>query len=259
MIILGLLLPLLAGLPQSQAEQSPQGPAVFQELKKEIEALKEGQADIQKQIQEIKKLAQARPTPRPSAIGKVVSVAAAPFKGDKNARVTILEFSEYQCPFCAVYSTTTMPLIEKEYVKTGKVKYAFRDFPLVRIHPLAFKAAEATHCAADQEKYWEMHNWLFANNTALKPEDLSRHAKSIGLNVPAFDACLASEKHAATIRKDMQDGESVGLTATPFFLIGLTEADGAGLKVATTLSGSQPFEKFKEAIDKLLEQGQPSK
>jgi len=126
-----------------------------------------------------------------------------------------------------------------------------RDLPLESIHPLAFKAAEATHCAGDKGKYWEMHDRLFANQKELARKDLSKHAEALGLDVVAFDQCLDSGKHAARIRKDMAEAQRLQTTGTPTFFLGLTEPNGAQIK-GTKMAGAQPYEAFKAAIERLL-------
>src|SRR4030095_13649300 len=169
-------------------------------IKKDIQSLKEGQQAIQKDLQEIKRLLAARPAagaPAPEqALNAVISVDGEPTKGDKNAKLTLVEFSEYQCPFCGRHVRDTFPNIDKEYIQTGKVKYVFRDLPLESIHKNAFKAAEAGQCAGEQKKYSEMHDRLFANPTALEPAMLTAHAEAIGIDSKKFQACLDSGKYA---------------------------------------------------------------
>ena len=145
-----------------------------------------------------------------------------------------------------------MPKIEADFIKTGKVKYVSRDLPLESIHPFAFKAAEATHCAGDKGKYWEMHDLLFANQRELAPKDLSKHAEALGLDVAAFDKCLESGKHAGRIRKDMAESEKVGARGTPIFFLGLTEPNSSQVKAVRVIRGAHPYAAFKEAIDSLL-------
>ena len=145
-----------------------------------------------------------------------------------------------------------MPQIEREYIKTGKLKYVARDFPLEAIHKEAFKAAEAAHCAGEQGAYWEMHTRLFANQRALGTKDLPQHAQALGLNVPKFQQCLDSGKHAARIRKDLADGQQAGVTGTPGFFIGVTKPNDPTVKVLRVLKGAQPYASFKDAIDSLL-------
>jgi len=127
-----------------------------------------------------------------------------------------------------------------------------RDFPLESIHPLAFKAAEATHCAGDQGKYWEMHDRLFANQGQLAREELPKHAGALGLDGTAFEQCLESGTHAARIRKDVGEAVTVQARGTPTFFLGLTHSDGQGVKGVTRLWGAQPYEALKAAIEELL-------
>jgi protein-disulfide isomerase len=130
------------------------------------------------------------------------------------------------------------------------VRYVVRDLPLEAIHKEAFKAAEATHCARDQGKYWEMHGRLFANQRQLGKDDLPRHARAIGLDVTTFERCLASGTHAATVNKGLAEAQQLGVTGTPTFLIGVTVANGE--MKATKLVGAQPYSAFKALIDRLL-------
>jgi protein-disulfide isomerase len=148
-----------------------------------------------------------------------------------------------------------VPQLQREYIDTGKLRYAARDFPLESIHPQAFKAAEAAHCAGEQKLYWEMHERLFANQRALGPGDLSRYAQALNLDVPAFESCLASGRHAARVRQGLSDGQKAGVSGTPTFFLGVVEGDGQKLKVVRVLRGAQPYSAFKEAIDQALASG----
>jgi protein-disulfide isomerase len=148
-----------------------------------------------------------------------------------------------------------MPQLEQEYVKTGKVKYVFRDLPLESIHPYAFKAAEAAHCALEQGRFWEMHNRLFQNQRELEPTRFSFYAQNIELDVPKFTQCLASEKYAAEIRQDMADAANANIQATPSFVIGLANPrnpQDPNIKVLKIISGAQPYVVFKAALDSAL-------
>jgi len=131
------------------------------------------------------------------------------------------------------------------------VKYVVRDLPLESIHKLALKAAEATHCAGDQGKYWEMHDRLFASQRELARPDLSKHAQALGLDVAAFDQCVDSGKHEPRIRKDVAEAQRLQATGTPTFFLGLTEPKGSQIK-GTRMVGAQPYEAFKAAIERLL-------
>jgi protein-disulfide isomerase len=211
---------------------SAQSSDELRSLRKEIEAIKEGQNKLQKDVQDIKALLQGGRAGTPSTpsqpVSMVLTLDGDPVKGDRNASVVLVEFTDYQCPFCARHARDTMPQIEAEYVKTGKVRYVTREFPLESIHPQAFKAAEAALCAGDQGKYWEMHARLFANQRALAPGQLASHAQAVGLDEGKFTQCLEGGTKSAKVRKDLADGAKAGVTGTPAFFIGVT--DGANVK-----------------------------
>lgn len=228
-----------------------QSPDDIKTVLKELEAIK-------KELAELKTLVQQRPVAqapsRSPAVGSNVAVVGAAVKGKADAPVTIVEFSDYQCPFCARHVTQTIPELDKEYIQTGKVKYVYRNLPIESIHPNAFKAAEAAECANDQNKFWPMHDRLFGNQQMLGPAQLPAHATAAGLEASAFQQCLASGKYATKIRKDMTDAGAVGITGTPGFLVGKTVPGSPTIKVEAFLSGAKPFAAFKAEIDKLLGQ-----
>lgn len=222
-------------------------------LRKDIEGLKQGQSAIQKELQEIKSLLQSRaapPLPEPQNV--VLNLKGDPFKGEKNATVTLVEFSDYQCPFCARHVRETLPSLEHEYIATGKIKYVFRNFPIASIHPLAFKAHEAANCSGEQEKYWEMHDRLFANSTALGLKDLSQHARALALDLAKFQECLDSGKQSGKIRSDLAEGQKAGVQGTPTFFLGLTEPNDTQITAVKIIRGAQPYAAFKQAIENLL-------
>lgn len=222
-------------------------------LRRDIEGLKQGQSAIQKELQEIKSLLQGRvATPPPEPQNVVLNLKDDPFKGEKNAKVTLVEFSDYQCPFCARHVRETLPPLEREYIATGKIKYVFRNFPIASIHPLAFKAHEAANCSGEQEKYWEMHDRLFANSTALGLKDLSQHARALALDLAKFQACLDSGKHAGKINRDLAEGQKAGVKETPTFFLGLTEPNDTQITAVKIIRGAQPYAAFKQAIESLL-------
>ena len=134
---------------------------------------------------------------------------------------------------------------------TGKIRYALLDMPLESIHKSAFKAAEATHCAEEQGKFWEMHQRLFDQQKALEP--WKAHAEALGLDVAKFEECMTSGRHAAAIRKDMAEAQKAGVTGTPAFLIAVTDpADKTKVKGLTMLKGAQPYDLFKAQLERAL-------
>ena len=227
------------------AAQSPTN----DELKKEIEAVKESLKTIQKDLQEIKALLQRGPAAA-APQNVVLDLGTNPSKGARDARLTLVEFSDYQCPFCGRHVREVLPQIDKEYIETGKLKYVFMDLPLESIHKSAFKAAEAAQCAGEQDKYWPMHDRLFGNQKALEP--WAAHAEAIGLDVAKFEDCMATARSADEIRQDMAQAQKAGITGTPAFYLAYTDPGSSKVKSVTALKGARPFADFKAAIDGLL-------
>ena len=183
----------------------------------------------------------------------ILNLEGARIAGAKNARVAMVEFADYQCPFCARHFRETFPLIEKDYLRTGKIKYAFFDFPLEHSHPQAFKAAIAAYCAGEEGKYWEMHARLFTHQQELFEKDLLRHAQVIGLDPSKFERCLNNEESAIKVRRELTEGQKAGVKVTPTFLLGLTASNGTEMQVYQQIIGTQPYATFKKALDGLLE------
>jgi protein-disulfide isomerase len=242
--LLVLAFPSQPGFPQSDDLKT---------LRKEIEALQEEQRALRKEIQDLANSLRGRGAPSTRDVRDLtIGVGGGPSQGRDTAGLTLVEFSDYQCPFCGRHTRDTFPLIRRDYINTGKLKYVFRDFPIEAIHGDAFKAAEAAHCAAEQGKFWEMHDRLFANQQALGVTQLPLHAQALGLNARPFDQCLESGKYAAGIRKDLEDGQRAGVRGTPTFFLGLADAKDGQLRAAKMLIGAQPYDRFKEAIESLL-------
>jgi protein-disulfide isomerase len=234
------------------AQSRTGSPSELEALKADLEKIKGELGAIREDLKLLRQqLSQGRPQPsQPGSTVASVGIAGNLIMGKKDAPVTMIEFSDYQCPFCKRFFETTLPTLKAEYIETGKVRYVFRDFPLDQIHPHARKAAEAAHCAGDQGKYWEMHDLLFQNQQALQVESLKAHARGLRLNATAFDACLDRAKYAAEVQKDLDDGVAVGVRGTPSFFIGRTRPDSTIQGVF--LSGALPTPAFRQAIDNAL-------
>ena len=223
------------------------------DFKKSVDALNETQKQILKELQDIKKLLANPPAARPAADvlpTTPMDIGKEPFKGASNAKVAVIEFSDFQCPFCGRYDKDTYPQLIKEYVDSGKVKYVWRDYPL-DFHKNAEKAAEAAHCAGEQGKFWEMHDRLFANQQNIEPADLPKHAEALGLVPGLFQQCLDSGRYADEIKKDIAAAGTVGISGTPSFLIGVVQPNGS-VKITKKLVGAKPYAEFKTALDALL-------
>ncbi|MFQ6134874.1 MAG: DsbA family protein, partial [Nitrososphaerales archaeon] len=136
-----------------------------------------------------------------------VSADDDPFLGSPDAPVTIIEFSDFQCPFCRRFFENTLQEIKRNYVDTGKVKFVYRDFPLASMHPFAEKAAEAANCASDQDRYWQYHDLLFENQPVWAAGnatvEFKKYASTLGLDEEQFNLCLDSGKYADEISKDL--------------------------------------------------------
>jgi len=176
---------------------------------------------------------------KPPPVQRVaVSVLGAPFKGGDKAPVTIVEFSDFHCPFCKRV-VPTLKQLESKY--GDRVKLVFRDFPIESLHPEVSKAHEAARCADEQGKFWAYHDKLFAGPANSSPELFHRFAKEVGLEPVAFETCLSSGKHEAAIKKDIEEGQRLGVGGTPAFFIN-----------GRLLSGAQPLEAFARVIDEEL-------
>jgi len=176
---------------------------------------------------------------KPPPIQRVeVSIQGAPFKGGDKAPVTIVEFSDFHCPFCKRV-VPTLAQLESKYGE--KIKLVFRDFPIESLHPGASKAHEAARCAEEQGKFWVYHDKLFAGPANSSPELFNRFAKEVGLQPVAFETCLSSGKHQATIKKDIEEGQRLGVAGTPAFFIN-----------GRLFTGAQPLEAFGRVIDEEL-------
>jgi protein-disulfide isomerase len=228
------------------------------ELRKEVEALKQGQLQLQRELQEINALLRRRPAAVVDVPNVVFTIDGYPSKGSQSAKLILVEFTDYQCPFCGRHFQQTSPQIDRDYVNTGRVRHVVRDFPIEAIHKDALKAAEAAHCAGEQGQYWQMHARLFNSQNALTADHLSAYAGALGLDVPGFQRCLDSNKYAGTIRQDLAAAQKVGVQATPSFLLGMAEPDGSSVKIVKMIAGAHPYTVFKEAIDSLLSIEKPA-
>lgn len=166
-----------------------------------------------------------------------IEVGDAPSIGPEDAPVQLIEFTDYQCPFCGRVRPTISQILS-EY--KGKVRYVLKDFPL-SFHKESFAAHVAAHCAGDQGKYWDYNKKLFNSQRDLQVEDLKKYASEVGLNRKKFDECLDSDKFGETVRKNLTQGQDVGVSGTPAFFVN-----------GRLLSGARPFEDFKELIDSQL-------
>lgn len=180
--------------------------------------------------------------PTVPAIVKDLKTGDLPVEGDENAKITIVEFSDFECPFCAQFFRDTYPKIKAEYIDTGKAKLYYRHYPL-SFHASAHKLAVASECANEQGMFWEMHDKIFENQAAGDFADatITTWAGELGMDSASFSECLASTKYDEKIKADTADGTQAGVDGTPAFFIN-----------GERLIGAQPFESFKAVIDSKL-------
>jgi protein-disulfide isomerase len=234
--------------PQSQADE-------IAALKRQLQELKTQQSSMERDLQAIKSvLLQAQAPAGDPFLSKSIVVANEPTRGNAAAKITLVEVSDYHCPYCRRQTMETLPQFLTEYVNSGKVKYVFVDYPIAQLHPDAFQSHEAAACAGDQGKYWQMHDSLFTNPPAHDAAQLTAQAKTIGLDEAKFGSCLSGGTHAAAIRESVARLQQLGVGGTPLTLIGLTPAGGAPLKVMASVYGARPYADFKTAIDAALAQ-----
>ena len=183
-----------------------------------------------------------------------ISLDNDPIRGDPNAPITIVEFSDFQCPFCARFHVQTLPLLLEEYIDSGKVNLVYRDFPIQSIHPNALAAAVAAECANEQGEYWEYHDTLFEKQSGWSRLDsnaaistFSQYATDVGLEQQQFDSCLSSGKYLEEVQGDLSDGRDYDITGTPGFFIGNAEIG------FVKINGAQPFDSFQRIIDAQLD------
>lgn len=168
--------------------------------------------------------------------------------GREDAPVTIIEFTDLQCPYCARFATQTFPRLKHDYIETGKLRYSSMDFPLP-FHDFALPAAIASRCAGEQGRFWDYREALFAAQATLGTEPYGRIARELGLDVGRLEACRADGRQAAGVRADLELARSHGIRSTPSFVIGRVVN---GQFEGELLSGAQPYEFFAARIDALL-------
>jgi len=168
-----------------------------------------------------------------------VPEAGNPAVGPTDAPITIVEFSDYQCPFCGKWYDDVWSRLKTEYA--GKIRFVYRDFPLFSIHPEAGPAAEAAECAGDQNKYFEFHDLLFSNQNNLGQATYEKYASQLSLDMTKFKECLTTGKYKPEISSDYEFASNLGVNSTPTFFVN-----------GIPLIGAQPYEVFKQLIDKEL-------
>lgn len=224
------------GMSSSQAD------AILQELKQIRQLLEK--------MQSTAALPGAVQPAAPSVPDKVSMAMASGWYsiGREDAPVTMVEFADYQCPYCKRFHTDTFAEIKKNYIDTGKVRFISRDLPL-DFHPNALKAAQAAHCAGDQGKFWEMRDALISHAEDLGHDSIVKYASGISLNITAFSSCLDGEKYKALLQKEIADAGNLAISGTPTFVLGKVSGDKL---IGQRIVGAMPYSAFEGEIKKSL-------
>lgn len=176
-----------------------------------------------------------------------VSVDENPAMGKSDAPLVLVEFSDYECPFCARFNADVLKQVKREYIDTGRLRFVYKDFPLP-FHQNAMKASIAARCAGEQGKYWEMHDALLENQQDLG--NLDGLVKKTGLNAPTFNECTEARRYDGSVTKDLNEGKELGVNGTPTFVLG--KLDPSGKVNGEVIQGAMPYSVFKSRIDALL-------
>ncbi len=250
-LLCGLLLVGLTCSPIHAQETKPEDLSI---LRKDVKTLQDQQQQIISQLNDIKQLlaanAAARPAPQPPAPPSALATKDESFRGENGASVAIVEYADFECPYCGQYEHEVYPQISKDYIQTGKVKYFYRDLPLL-MHPHAVIAARAAHCAGEQGKYWEMHDSLFARQNTIREADMPGRAQELGLDTAKFSECLSSDRYTDQIKQSATEAQKMGIGGTPTFFIGKVDPNGEVTNLKTII-GTRPYDVFKSAIDDAL-------
>ncbi len=229
---------LLAAAPAARADgiSSEQAQEMINELKQIRQTLEKMQA----------------PQQAPAADDKVsYKLAPGGFSlGDPKAPLVMVEYTDFQCPYCQQFHNTAFAQIKSNYIDTGKLRFISRDFPL-DFHENARRAATAGRCAAEQGKFWEMRHLMIVNAASLSADNLATYAASTNMNVPAFKSCLQADKFKAQIDQDIAEGSVAGVQGTPSFVVGRVENDKLeGVRIV----GALPYASFDAKLQEMLEQ-----
>ena len=226
-------------------------------LQGQIDELQRGQEQLRKDLAELKALLLERVAKVEAPVARMpppmvsLNVHGEPFRGSVAARVAILEYSDFDCTYCATYAREIYPLIDQAYVQAGKVKYFFRDLPSPE-HPNALFKARVARCAGDQDHFWQAHDRLFRDQRPFDGPGLTQFTKDLGLDEPTFQACISSNSYLDAIQRSAGLAGSMRINGTPAFLVGVLSDDDSVIRVSKIFLGAESFEAFRKVLDELL-------
>lgn len=238
-LALSLAAPACAARPQKSEEQGitrEQADAILNELRQIRQLLEKG--------------SKPAATASVDSSGKVrMNLENGPWLGNKDAPLTIVEFTDYQCGFCQRFHTATFPELRKKYIDTGKVRFVSRDLPL-DFHSNAFRAAISARCAGDQGQFWALRDLMVANPSRLSPEDILGYARDLKLKLPDFEACVKGGKYAEVVRADSAVASAIRIDGTPAFIIGKSTPEGV---LGSVVMGALPLQAFEGKLQELVQ------
>jgi protein-disulfide isomerase len=261
-IAIGCLLAFASSGLGAQPQPEPQKKRPGTSLQAQIDSLREGQEKLQKELEGLKALLEERATRVDAPVAArpqetmTLNVFGEPFKGSAGARVAILEYSDFDCSFCAKYATEIFPLIDHAYIQSGQVKYFFRDLPGPEHLNALFKARVA-RCAGEQDQFWGAHDRLFKNQSPFDGPGLIAFGEALGLDRERFNACITSDRYQEAIQRSATGASRMRIHGTPAFLIGTLSEDGTVLRAVKVFLGAESFQAFQSVLDGLLKPTQP--
>lgn len=208
--------------------------ALWWQTRRELQSLRAGQAELASDVRQMR----GRP---------IIDVAGAPALGSDSAVVTLIEYSDYECPYCIRHFHETMPKLAA-LIEAGRLRYVFKDLPIAELHPNAIRAHQAARCADDQGQFWPLHGRLFSPPGSHSTAALEAEARAAGLDGEPFRECLESGRHIAEIQASVTEAFDMGARGTPAFFLGERDLSTNRVEVVRIIAGAQPFAVFEEAV-----------
>ena len=227
---------------------------ITEEVLKQLSEIRQELKTLQSEVKGLKDALSNKPVAQPSIRTGNIELSSSPFIGNKNAEIAIIEFSDYQCPYCKRHYSQTFPDIKKNYIDSNKVKYVMKQYPL-GFHAKARGASIAALCVEKLKpgQYWKAHEAIFSGETKLATEDYIELAQTVGIKQSKFESCLNDSTVSQQVDSDMQQGESVGVSGTPAFYIG--KIVNGEVVNGQLITGARPFSSFSSVINRLLSEG----
>jgi protein-disulfide isomerase len=233
-------------------------------LRQQVDQITTGQLAVLQQMQQLRNQVAAsaaaaknttgtRATPPGPKLPLQMDIGPGRMEGDPNTTVVLVMFGDFQCSFCGRFYEDTLPKLREEFIEPGKMRFAMRDFTLP-FHHDANRASVAVRCAEDQGKYWEMATSLHGHQNDLTTKSVEQQAKTVGLDMEAFNACVQSDKHVNDAKADMAKAAGLQISGTPTFAIGYSTAGASQLTITRVISGNKPLEQFRTAINDMFKE-----